>query len=86
MVVVEQIIQVLKNLLDYLKLGGEFEPLFIGKISADHVPIIEELQYRKVLRSAPLRPRYLTDPKASERLERLRGGLSLLDLIERRKT
>ena len=76
----------LKNLLDYLKLGGEFEPLFIGKISADHVPIIEELQYRKVLRSAPLRPRYLTDPKASERLERLRGGLSLLDLIERRKT
>jgi uncharacterized protein (TIGR02421 family) len=76
----------LKNLLDYLKLGGELEPLFVGKISADHVPIIEELQYRKVLKSAPLRPRYLTDPKASERLERLRGGLSLLDLIERRKT
>jgi uncharacterized protein (TIGR02421 family) len=76
----------LKNLLDYLKLGGELEPLFVGKISADHVPIIEELQYRKVLKPAPLRPRYLTDPKASERLERLRGGLSLLDLIDRRKT
>ncbi len=76
----------LKNLLDYLKLGGELEPLFVGKVSANHLPIIEELQYRKVLKSAPLRPRYLTDPKASERLERLRGGLSLLDLIERRKT
>ncbi|MGB7293684.1 MAG: flavohemoglobin expression-modulating QEGLA motif protein [Thermodesulfobacteriota bacterium] len=76
----------LKNLLDYLKLGGELEPLFVGKISASHLPIIEELQYRKVLRPAPLRPRYLADPKASERLERLRGGLSLLDLIERRKT
>ena len=76
----------LKNLLDYLKLGGELEPLFVGKVSANHLPIIEELQYRKVLKSAPLRPRYLTDPKASERLERLRGGLSLLDFIERRKT
>lgn len=76
----------LKNLLDYLKLGGELEPLFIGKISANHLPIIEELQYRKVLKSAPLKPRYLTNPKASERLERLRGGLSLLELIERRKT
>lgn len=76
----------LKNLLDYLKLGGELEPLFVGKISANHLPIIEELQYRRVLRPAPLRPRCLTDPNASERLERLRGGLSLLDLIERRKT
>ena len=76
----------LKNLLDYLKLGGELEPLFVGKISANHLPIIEELQYRKVLKSAPLRPRYLTNPNVGERLERLRGGLSLLDLIERRKT
>jgi uncharacterized protein (TIGR02421 family) len=74
----------LKSLLNYIKLGGELEPLFVGKIAANHIPIVEELQYRKVLKSVPLKPRYFNDPKTYERLERLRGGLSILDLIDRR--
>ena len=41
------------SLLDYLRDGGELEPLFVGKIAADHVPIIGELQWRKVLRDPP---------------------------------
>lgn len=72
----------LRNLLDYLKEGGATEPLFVGKINFPHVPLIQELQWRQTLQPAPLLPRYLSSAQAPERLERLRNGLSVLDLIE----
>jgi uncharacterized protein (TIGR02421 family) len=71
------------ELLDYLAGGGELEPLYVGKIAVDHVPIIQELRYREVLKPPPLRPRYLEAPGAAERLERARVGLTLLQVIER---
>ena len=71
----------LVQLLDYLKKGSPLEPLFVGKIAAEHIPIIRELQWRKVLKSAPLRPRYLDNPNITEALEQLRRGISVLDLI-----
>jgi uncharacterized protein (TIGR02421 family) len=73
----------LRNLLNYLKEGGAIEPLFVGKINFPHVPLIQELQWRQTLRPAPLFPRYLSSAQSRERLERLRNGLSVLDLIER---
>jgi hypothetical protein len=75
----------LVRVLEYLKGGGELEPLFVGKIMADHIPIIQELQARQVLRPAPLHPRYLDNPQTAPKLERLRNGLTVLNLIKRRK-
>lgn len=75
----------LVQLLDYLKQGGMLEPLFVGKIAASHVAIIQELQWRKVLRPPPLCPRYLDDPQTAEKLKGLRNGLSILTLVKRRK-
>ena len=75
----------LVRVLDYLKNGGDLEPLFVGKIMSDHIPIIRELQARQVLRSAPLRPRYMENPGTTQKLVQLRNGLTVLDLIERRK-
>jgi uncharacterized protein (TIGR02421 family) len=72
----------LDELLTYLGKGGDMEPLLIGKLGPDHIGMIKELQWRKVLREAPLRPRYLEDPRALERLERVREGRSVLDLID----
>jgi uncharacterized protein (TIGR02421 family) len=74
----------LAKLLNYLKEGGALEPLFVGKIRMDQIPIVQELQWREVLRPAPLRPHYMESAEASEKLERLRSGLSVLDLIERK--
>lgn len=71
----------LVEILDYIRRGGELAPLFIGKLAADHIPIVRELLLRGVLRPAPLRPRYLDDPQAAERLQRLRQGLTALDLL-----
>jgi uncharacterized protein (TIGR02421 family) len=73
----------LRQVLDYLAGGGELEPMFMGKLAVRHVPIIRELCWRKVLQPPPLRPRYLDAPGAAERLERVRAGLTLLQLIEK---
>lgn len=73
----------LVQLLKYLKKGGVLEPLFIGKISADHIAIVKELQLRKVLHSSPLKPSYFDDPKTKKKLNDLRKGLTLIDLINK---
>jgi uncharacterized protein (TIGR02421 family) len=74
------------KVLDYFQNGGALEPLLVGKFALDHVPIIQELQLRHVLGPPPLRPSYLSDPKALERLEKVRAGLSLPHLIVRKRS
>jgi len=72
----------LVKLLKYLERGGELEPLFVGKITTEHIPIIQELQYRHVLKPAPLRPRYMEQPHITEKLTYLKKGLTPLHLVE----
>ena len=74
----------LVKLLKYLERGGELAPLFVGKIATEHIPIIRELQYRHVLKPAPLKPRYLEHPRFAEKFTHLKNGLTPLNLIERR--
>lgn len=69
--------------MDYVKNGGELDPLFVGKIAAEHVPVIKELQLRGVLRGAPLRPRYLESPATTARSAKLRTIASVPDLVRR---
>ena len=75
----------LVKLLKYLEMGGDVVPLLVGKIAADHVPVIRELQWRQVLHSNPLRPRYLDYPETEEKLNKLRNGYTVLNLLERIK-
>jgi uncharacterized protein (TIGR02421 family) len=72
----------LDNILKYLTNGGSIDTLFVGKISAWHVPIIKELKSRQILKPAPLRPRYLEKPETKMRLDTLKNGVSVLDLIK----
>ncbi len=71
----------LVEVLNYLRGGGDIETLFVGKMGPEHVSIIRELQWREVLRPAPLTPRYMTFPETAERLQRVRENGSILDLI-----
>jgi uncharacterized protein (TIGR02421 family) len=75
----------LVSVLQYLNDGGEVEPLYIGKISADHIPVIEELRLRKVLLPEQVVPRYLKTARGKERLARVRGNANVFDLVERSK-
>ncbi|MBF0444976.1 MAG: DUF1704 domain-containing protein [Magnetococcales bacterium] len=68
-------------LLKYLGKGGDIEPLWIGKIGYRHIPFIQELRWRKVLNSAPLTPRFMYELRAKERMEKIRSGMSVIDLI-----
>ncbi len=69
-------------ILQYVKQGGDLNPLLVGKMAVEHIPIIKELQYRKVLKAAPITPRYLQNPESLARLERLKAeNLSVIDLV-----
>jgi uncharacterized protein (TIGR02421 family) len=70
----------LVRLLALLQEGGELEPLFIGKISFEAIPLVGELREREVLTEPPLTPRYLEFDDAKERLEQIRNGLSVMEL------
>lgn len=72
----------LVDLLKYLSSGKDLEPLLIGKIRQDYIPFIDELISRKILKPAPLRPRYLSQEASIEKLERLKKGATVFDLIE----
>jgi len=72
----------LLQLLAYLAGGGALEPLLVGKLAIEQVPLVEELVRRQVLRPARLRPRWLDADGAETRLARARAGLHPIDLVE----
>src|SRR5690606_14693213 len=43
-------LRALDSLLAYLRDGGDIRPLYVGKIALKHIPVVEELRHRKVLR------------------------------------
>lgn len=72
------IMRILETLAD----GTDLEPLFVGKLALDHVPLIQDLLDREVLIAPWVRPRWLDVPGARARLDRLRAGASVTDLYE----
>lgn len=71
----------LDRLLRYLAEGNPLDPLLVGKLSLDHIAVIQELQWREVLSPPVLRPHWLDAPTAAERLDEARSGLTVLDLV-----
>lgn len=74
----------LRQVLDYIQKGGRLEDLLVGKIARKHVAVVRELMWRGVLIKPPLVPRYMKQPSVEQRLEGLRNGISVMDLIEGR--
>lgn len=74
----------LTDLLTYLGRGGSLTPLFIGKFALKHKEFIEDLRSRKVLHDPPLKPYYLKKLKAKELLEKIRGGVAVINLMKRK--
>jgi uncharacterized protein (TIGR02421 family) len=73
----------LLQILRYLREGGDLEPLFVGKLASAHLPLIFELSLREIIKPPALRPRYLDEPDVQKKLERLRGGMKVLELLRR---
>ena len=70
--------QVLRRVADGLSL----DPLWYGKIAEHHVPVVEELEARGMLRPPVATPEFLDRPDAQARLARLREGHSFIDLLK----
>src|SRR5690606_25626923 len=71
-------VQVLRRVADGLSL----DPLWYGKIAEHHVPVVEELEARGMLRPPVATPEFLDRPDAQARLARLREGQSFIDLLK----
>lgn len=71
------------RLLKEIAQGAALADLLIGKIAFDDLDVISELRWRKVLKPAPLRPAYLDNPAAKQRLRRIASEkcTDLLDLV-----
>lgn len=71
----------LRDLLEYLSDGGEFEQLFVGKFALSHRRVLDQLIEEGWATSAELMPRYLTNPAAERRLHQCRG-LAIEELFQ----
>lgn len=68
------------DLLKYIKKGGKLETLYTGKFNTNHIELIEELLHRNVLKSPEL-PRFLERKSVQERLQKLRKGIAISELV-----
>lgn len=71
----------LVQLRKYLQEGGELKPLLVGKIAVKHINVIKALSDRKLLVPPKLLPTYLGRPETNERLQKIRDGLPLYQMI-----
>jgi uncharacterized protein (TIGR02421 family) len=71
----------LSRLLGHLQRGGSLDELFVGKISLASLPVVRELRWRQVVGAPMLRPLHLDAPSAVARLDRLRRGIGVVDLL-----
>lgn len=71
----------LVQLREYLKEGGEYEPLLAGKFGLKHTGVIKELTERKVLKPGVLRPSYLLTENIEKKLNLIREGLPLSKMV-----
>jgi uncharacterized protein (TIGR02421 family) len=71
----------LRDLLKYLAGGHDLEPLYVGRFGLAHLPYIQELRRRGIIRPPKLLPRFWNDSKLRERLEACRGR-TVLELLE----
>lgn len=71
----------LQGVLQLIADGEEFDLLFTGKFGSDHLPVVRELLHRKILVTPPVHPHYMGLPEYTERLAKLRQGVSVLELV-----
>jgi uncharacterized protein (TIGR02421 family) len=71
----------LLNIINYIKNGKSLEPLLIGKIRQDYIPVVQELIHRQILTKIPIKPRFL-DETYLPRIENIRSGGNVFNMIQ----
>jgi uncharacterized protein (TIGR02421 family) len=68
------------NLINYLKEGHDLEILLCGKIRQDYVHIMQELIARGIAKPLKIKPRYLQEQEALQRLKNVKQVKNLIQL------
>ncbi|MFN2524775.1 MAG: flavohemoglobin expression-modulating QEGLA motif protein [Actinomycetota bacterium] len=71
----------LAEIMSHLHSGGSLDPLLVGKVSLAQIPLAEELLAAEILKPPTLWPHWLKAEGAEGRLERVRGGLAVSELV-----
>ncbi len=71
----------LLGVVEHIRDGGDLEPMYVGKIAARHLDVMQEFRERGVLRPTPLMPRFMDRPEARDRLAAIRDGLPLHAMV-----
>ena len=71
----------LVELKKYLENDGELEALLAGKFALKHLDVINELTQRNILKNPVLKPRYLDLESFNLRINKIRKGLPLTQMI-----
>ncbi|CAN5646558.1 flavohemoglobin expression-modulating QEGLA motif protein [soil metagenome] len=71
----------LRQVFDFIASGRDLDPFWFGKISEHHVPVVDELIARGMLRKPAAIPEFLTRPSARAHIDRIRAGGSFIELI-----
>lgn len=69
------------EVLDLIAAGEDLAPFWLGKIACRHIPVVEELQLRGLLRAPRSVPEFLARPEAQARIASMRTISSLSQLI-----
>ncbi|MCA1709028.1 MAG: flavohemoglobin expression-modulating QEGLA motif protein, partial [Actinobacteria bacterium] len=73
----------ISRVLEFVAERKDITPLLVGKLSLEHVPLVEELLESGFLKTPWIRARWLDMPVAKERLQRVFEGLSVTELLDR---
>ena len=71
-----------RSVVDFIAAGGSLDPFWIGKIAPDHLPAIEELLQRNLVRPPLFTPEFLEREEVQRRIDRLRGGLAFDQILD----
>jgi uncharacterized protein (TIGR02421 family) len=71
----------LVELLDFISKNGEIKTLYAGKVGRQHVPIINELQIRRIILPPRLIPSYMRQPAVQQRLKKISQGVTPIELV-----
>lgn len=71
----------LQSVFDFIATGRDLDPFWFGKIASHHVPVVDELLARGMLRPPAALPEFLSRPSAKRHVARIREGCSFIDLI-----
>lgn len=69
------------RLVEHLHSEHDVTILYTGKFGLEHLSLIEELRHRNVLAEPAILPSFLENPAAGERLDLIRHGATVADLV-----